>query len=155
MKPIERVLLALGFVLIGSCLMRQLHADVPAAPPVVICEPALEVDGHLHCGRVGVRRIEQTVRWSKEKAEALPSWAGWPAVLAPDAAAPEVSQLLVVRRTRANERIAREFAHQLALAYPAHPEDALAALRGEAAWPGSALVWARIEKDRVRFLPTR
>ena len=102
-----------------------------------------------------VRRIEQTVRWSKEKAEALPSWAGWPAVLGPGAAAPQVSQLLVVRRTRANERIAREFAHQLALAYPAHPEDALAALRGEAAWPGSALVWARIEKDRVRFLPTR
>lgn len=102
-----------------------------------------------------LRRIEQTVRWSKEKADALQSWTGWPAILSQAGPAPRVSQLLIVRRTRANERVAREFAQQLALAYPAHPEDALAALRGEKAWPGSALIWARIEKDRVRFLATR
>jgi len=102
-----------------------------------------------------VRRIEQTIRWSKEKVEALPSWSGWPALIGADGRLPSVSQLLVVRRTRANERVAREFAQQLALAYPAHPEDALAALAGSKPWPGSALVWARIEKERVRFLPTR
>lgn len=60
MKRRERGLLALGFLLIGSCLMRQLHAGVPAAPPVVICEPALEVDGHLHCGRAGVQVLART-----------------------------------------------------------------------------------------------
>ena len=102
-----------------------------------------------------MRRIEQTVRWSKEKAEALPSWTGWPGMLGGDGTAPRISQLLVVRRTRANERVARQFAKQLALAYPAHPEDAVAALAGEKPWPGSALVWARIDKDRVRFLRTR
>lgn len=102
-----------------------------------------------------VRRIEQTIRWSKEKADALPSWTGWPGVTGAGGAPPRVSQLLIVRRTRANERTAREFARQLALAYPPHPEDALAALHGEKAWADSALVWARIEKDRVRFLPRR
>jgi hypothetical protein len=102
-----------------------------------------------------MRRIEQTIRWSKEKTEALPSWSGWPAIVGATGDVPAVSQLLVVRRTRANERIAREFARQLALAYPAHPEDALAGLRGEAPWPGGAMVWARIDKDRVRFMSTR
>lgn len=102
-----------------------------------------------------MRRIEQTLRWSKEKTEALPSWSGWPALLGGGGEAPRVSRLLIVRRTRANERIAREFGQQLALAYPAHPEDALAALRGEGAWPGNALLWAQIGKDQVRFLATR
>lgn len=102
-----------------------------------------------------LRRIEQTIRWSHEKTEALPSWSGWPTVAAAEAGAPSVSQLLIARRTRANEALAREFARQLALAYPAHPDDALAALRGEKPWPGSALVWAKIDRDRVRFLATR
>lgn len=77
-----------------------------------------------------MRRIEQTIRWSKEKTDALPSWTGWAGVIGQGGAPPRVSQLLIVRRTRANERIAGEFARQLAVAYPAHPEDALAALRG-------------------------
>jgi transcriptional regulator with XRE-family HTH domain len=102
-----------------------------------------------------MRRIEQTIRWSNEKAEALPSWSGWPAVLDASGGSPRVSQLLIVRRTRSNQRTAAEFARQLALAYPAHPEDALASLRGDKPWPGSALVWARIDRDRVRFLTTR
>ena len=102
-----------------------------------------------------LRRIEQTIRWSKEKAEALPSWSGWPDILGAGHETPRVSQLIIVRRTRSNERVAHDFVQQLALAYPAHPEDALAALRGNSPWPGSALVWARIEKDRVRFMATR
>src|SRR5262245_15562059 len=84
-----------------------------------------------------VRRIEQTVRWSKEKAASLPSWQRWPAIAA--GGAPTVSQLLVVRRTRSNRRLAEDFARQLAVAYPAHPEDAISALTGAAPWPGNAL----------------
>ena len=102
-----------------------------------------------------IRRIEQTVRWSKEKADALPSWSGWMGVLGPDGEPPRISQLLIVRRTRANDRIGHEFARQLAIAYPAHPEDALGALAGDKPWPGSALVWARIDRNGVRLLPTR
>jgi transcriptional regulator with XRE-family HTH domain len=96
-----------------------------------------------------IRRIEQQVRWAQMKAESLPSWEGWPGEGA------EVSRLLIVRRTRTNQRTAMEFARQLAVAYPAHPADAIAALTGVAAWPGPAMLWARIEPDRVRFLTSR
>ena len=76
-------------------------------------------------------------------------------VLGPDGEPPRISQLLIVRRTRANDRIGHEFARQLAIAYPAHPEDALGALAGDKPWPGSALVWARIDRNGVRLLPMR
>lgn len=52
MSRARRAVAVLAFVLFGSCLMRQLHADVPAAAPIIVCEPAIEIDGHLHCGRV-------------------------------------------------------------------------------------------------------
>lgn len=98
-----------------------------------------------------LRRIEQTVRWSKEKAESLPSWSGWHAL----GEGRSISQLLVVRRTRSNRTIADEFARQLAVAYPAHPEDALASLTGSASWPGPALVWAVVKPTGVRLVPSR
>jgi hypothetical protein len=62
-----------------------------------------------------------------------------------------VSRLLIVRSTRATRSVAAAFANQLRAAYPAHPADALAAPTGDAAWPGPALVWARIDAGRVRF----
>jgi len=107
---------------------------------------AVEIESDL-------RRIEQTVRWSREKAESLPSWQGWHAIAVEGRSS--ISQLLVVRRTRSNVRIGTEFSHQLSAAYPAHPEDAIRALTGAAHWPGAALVWATIEPGRVRLVPTR
>ena len=98
-----------------------------------------------------IRRIEQQVRWAQMKAESLPSWDRWPT----EGAAPSISQLLIVRRTRATRATAHEFQRQLALAYPAHPEDALAALTGTAPWPGSSLIWAGMDGGAIRFLPTR
>ena len=59
MNSVKRVLVAVGFVLIASCLMCQLRAGVPTAPPVFICAPALEIDGHLHCGHDGVQVLAQ------------------------------------------------------------------------------------------------
>ncbi len=97
-----------------------------------------------------IRRIEQQVRWAKMKRDSLPSWDGWPA---DDDA--RVSQLLIVRRTRATRQTALEFAAQLLLTYPAHPEDALAALTGTSPWPGGTLLWAHIDRATVRFLATR
>jgi hypothetical protein len=102
-----------------------------------------------------LRRLEQTMRWSREKAESLPSASLWRPSDGNDDRPTSISTLLIVRRTRATRQAATEFARQLAVAYPAHPEDAMAALTGTASWPGSALVWAQIEPDRVRFLPTR
>jgi transcriptional regulator with XRE-family HTH domain len=99
-----------------------------------------------------LRRLEQLVRWAAEKAASLPSWDGW-ARLTP---APSVSQLLVVRRTRATRAVAADFAHQLRLAFPAHPDDALAALTSAAVpWPGPAIVWVEITAAGARFLPGR
>jgi transcriptional regulator with XRE-family HTH domain len=99
-----------------------------------------------------LRRLEQLVRWATEKAASLPSWEGW-ARLDPS---PSISRLLVVRRTRATRAVAADFARQLRLAYPAHPDDALAALTSRSApWPGPALVWAEVTATGARLLGGR
>jgi transcriptional regulator with XRE-family HTH domain len=88
-------------------------------------------------------RLEQLVRWSTAKAESLPSWEGWARL----AETPTISRMLVVRRTRATRQVVREFDHQLRVAYPAHPDDALAALTGTTPWPGGG---AGVGGDRAR-----
>jgi transcriptional regulator with XRE-family HTH domain len=98
-----------------------------------------------------LRRLEQLVRWSTEKAVALPSWEGWMQLRD----RPSISRLLLVRRTRTTQAVAREFTRQLRLAYPAHPDDALASLTGTAPWPGPAMVWVELNGARSRLLPSR
>lgn len=100
-----------------------------------------------------LRRLEQLVRWHGAKAASLPSWPGWGTLPGGE---PEISRLLIVRRTRAARQVAAEFAQQLRVAYPAHPDDALAALRTpDVPWPGPALVWADVTGSRARLLPGR
>ena len=98
-----------------------------------------------------LRRLEQLVRWHAAKADSLPSWEGF-AHLGDE---PRIGRLLVVRRTRATRGIANEFARQLRAAYPAHPDDAIAALTGTDPWPGDALVWMAVEPGRVRLVGGR
>ena len=98
-----------------------------------------------------LRRLEQLVRWHAAKADALPSWDGFTHL----GDAPEISRLLIVRRTRATRAIANEFQRQLRVAYPAHPDDALAALTGTAPWPGHALVWIAVDPRGTRFIGGR
>lgn len=115
------------------------------------------IDVGLHDSRAGlivateieseINRLEQQIRWSIAKAEALPSWPGWPGLHAP-----EISRLLVVRWTRRTRAIAAEFPRQLAAAFPASPDDALDALKGNAQWPAPALIWARVEPSGVRLV---
>lgn len=144
-----------------EALLAQLHPRWRAFTEVPVWKPSrgwIDVVLHEpHEGRIvatevesDIRRIEQQVRWARSKADSLPSWDGWPVD-----SAPQISQLLIARRTRATGTVANEFARQLNLAFPAHPADALAALRGTAAWPGSALVWAQIDAKGVRLLATR
>jgi hypothetical protein len=94
-----------------------------------------------------LRRLEQLVRWQAARAAALPSWEGW-GRLGPE---PEISRLLVVRRTRATRQVAAEFARQLRVSYPAHPDDAVAALTGTVPWPGPALVWITVDARGARW----
>ena len=90
-----------------------------------------------------LRRIEQLIRWSEEKASALPSWEGW-AQLGDE---PAISRLLIVRDTRTNRARADAFRRLLRAAYPADGRDALAALTGPQAWPGAVILWAA--RDRT------
>jgi transcriptional regulator with XRE-family HTH domain len=98
-----------------------------------------------------LNRVEQLVRWQQAKAASLPSWEGWPQLVDE----PKISSALIVRRTKASRAVAQEFERQLRVSYPAHPDDALAALRGTAPWPGPAMVWAVIEGARTRLIGGR
>ena len=145
-----------------EALLSILHPRWHPFTEVVVRRPSRGwIDAVLHDPRADLlvatelqselRRLEQIVRWSAEKAASLPSWDGW----TPLGGEPQVSRLLVVRRTRATRTIAAEFGRQLRVAYPAHPDDAIAALTGGAPWPGPALVWATIDGDLTRLVPGR
>jgi len=145
-----------------EALLKQLHPRWRAYPEVAVRRPSRGwVDAMLHDPAAAMivateiqselRRLEQLLRWFPEKVAALPSWEGWAQL----GAVATTSQLLIVRSTKATRAIGREFERQLAVSYPAHPADALAALTGTAPWPGAALIWATIERDRVRFIARR
>lgn len=95
-----------------------------------------------------MRRLEQQVRWSNEKADALPS-AGFWRFADP---APRIERLLVLRSTRSNRELATRFAETLATAFPAASSEAYRALTTPyAPWPGSALLWATVDGDTARI----
>ena len=142
-------------VRMAELLITFLHPRWQPAPEVAVRRPvrgwidlalheptdhlivAAELESELH-------RIEQLLRWSTEKAEALASSSMWPSWTA-SGREPRVSRLLVLRWTRANRHAAAAARRLLREAYPADPRDAMDALGGTAPWPGAALVWARID----------
>jgi len=152
-------------VRIEELLLGVLHGRWRPTPEAVVRRPVRGwVDLALHdpLARVlvatelesALRRLEQLIRWSEEKARALvsnPGWAAWSAGGGP----PEISRLLIVRSTRENRAIAADARRLLREAYPADPRDALDALTGTAAWPGAALLWARIDPvgGSARLMP--
>ena len=132
-----------------EALLASLHPRWHAYPEIAVRRPSrgwIEVGLHDRRTRIMVateiqseiRRLEQLIRWSAEKAASIASWDGWGRLGEP----PEVSTLLIIRDTRTIRAVAREFRRALQSAYPAHPEDALAALAGVDPWPGPALLWA-------------
>lgn len=109
-------------------------------PIVAICT---EVQSEL-------RRLEQLIRWANEKAGSLPSAEFWKRM----PATPRVDSLLVVRSTHANREVVARFTQTLRAAYPGRCSDAYAALRDASApWPGSTLLWARLDGDDAIILP--
>lgn len=98
-----------------------------------------------------LRRLEQQLRWHREKAESLPSAEVWPFISADGPMA--VSRLLVLRSTRSMREIAVSYEATLKAAYPARARDAIDALRGpRAPWPGDAIIWIVVEGGRGRLL---
>jgi transcriptional regulator with XRE-family HTH domain len=94
-----------------------------------------------------IRRLEQQIRWSADKAASLES-----SDLVGLGQAPTVSRLLVLRSTASTRELARAFEATLRAAYPAQTTAVIDALRTGAPWPGPGIVWVRIEGDRVELL---
>ncbi len=95
-----------------------------------------------------LRRLEQLLRRSRDKASSLPSAAVWPYR---DGETATISRLLVVRATRHNRDVVREFGALIAASYPGSPDAALAALTGTGPWPGAAMLWAHSTPDGYRI----
>ncbi len=96
-----------------------------------------------------LRRLEQQIRWSNEKADGLA------ARLADELGAdpaPTVSRLLVLRSTTTMREIARRYETTLATAYPASTSDVVRSLTGDEAWPGPSIVWMRVDRGIASLL---
>lgn len=142
-------------------LLRDLHPRWARWTEVSVSRPSRGwIDAVLHDGAAPIllaselqselRRLEQLVRWHGAKAAALPSWEGWEPL-----GGPPVSRLLLARRTRATRQVASEFSRQLRVAYPAHPDDAVASLTGAHPWPGAAVAWMTVERGSARWTSGR
>jgi transcriptional regulator with XRE-family HTH domain len=90
-----------------------------------------------------LRGVEQLIRWAADKADSLPSSDAWQMLSGGEAR--QVSKLLVIRSTRTNREIVRAHAATFATAYPGDFAAARGALTGTDTWPGSSILWARVE----------
>jgi transcriptional regulator with XRE-family HTH domain len=146
-------------VAIARALLKVLHPRWQRWPEVAVRRPArgwidlvlndatereviaCEIESEL-------RRLEQLLRWSAEKAASLPSASEWPYGLDETVG---VSRLLVIRATRRNRDLAREFDEVIAAAFPGSPASDLAAVSGTGRWPGPALLWAHASDAGYRI----
>jgi transcriptional regulator with XRE-family HTH domain len=130
------------------------HLEVPVYRPVRGVIDLLLYDRTTHIAGVvevqsELRRLEQQIRWSHEKADALPSATIWRQTEPPD----RVDQVLILRNTRANRDIVVRFEDVIRTAYPAETSAAVAALTtADGPWPGSALLWADVSGDATTIL---
>ncbi len=107
-----------------------LDSEAPAAAkePLVACEAQSQL-----------RRLEQQLRWSGAKADALAHTRSHPA-----------SRLLLLQSTKQTRAVVTEFAQTIGAAFPARAADAYTALSGTAAWPGPAIIWCDVVHGRAR-----
>ncbi|MDO8484912.1 MAG: helix-turn-helix transcriptional regulator [Candidatus Limnocylindrales bacterium] len=94
-----------------------------------------------------VARLEQQIRWSAEKAASIES-----SSLVGLGPAWTVSRLLILRSTATNRELARLFAATLRAAYPAPSRAAVESLIDSRPWPGDAVIWIRIDGDRLELI---
>lgn len=107
--------------------------DLVLADRVAAVLVAVEVESTM-------RRFEQTIRWATAKSESVASTTAWPFGIAGQVT---VGKLLVVRDTASKRHVLALTTATLRAAYPGDAWQALSALRGEASWPGAAVLWAR------------
>lgn len=111
--------------------------DLVLADPVARDAIATELQSQL-------RRVEQQIRWSVQKADALAALTEF--------AGERVGRLLVLRNTAAMRDTVRAASRTLSAAYPALAVDTLSSLTGTAPWPGAAIIWANVEGGRAQIL---
>jgi transcriptional regulator with XRE-family HTH domain len=97
-----------------------------------------------------IRRVEQQIRWSAEKADGLRMRRQ------EEDRSPHhrpVSRLLVLRSTEATRDVARTFERTLATAYPARTHDIVLALTTPSVtWPGAGIVWMTLQGSKAALM---
>lgn len=119
--------------------------DAVVADPIAGLVVAVEAQSQI-------RRVEQQLRWSADKAESLPSAAFWPVFAPADQSPPAISQLLLLRSTRATRELARAYESMLSSAFPAKTLDVRRSLTENALWPGSGIIWVAVDGGVGRVL---
>ena len=146
----------------AEALMRTVHPSWKRLVEVAVRHPArgvidavfarpaiIVVATEIHSE---VRRLEQQLRWGREKAESLPSSESW-SLLAGGAARVPIERLLLLRNTRATRTLANEFESTIETTYPATTRAAYRALTDPAmAFPGSAVLWCDLAAGQARIL---
>jgi transcriptional regulator with XRE-family HTH domain len=144
----------------GEALLRVLHRRWLASAEVPVIRPArgvIDLVLHDHAQPVLIatelqselRRLEQQIRWQREKELSLPSSDLWTHM----AQEPPTSRLLLLRSTTATRDAANTFERTLSAAYPARAADAVDALTtASRPWPGAAIAWIRLEGGRAELL---
>lgn len=97
-----------------------------------------------------ILRVEQQLRWAREKADALAAL--------PEFSGRRVRRLLLLRNCAANRALVQSLPDVFAAAYPGRAADAVGALTGSTApFPGAAIVWVDVEHGvgRLRSSPPR
>jgi transcriptional regulator with XRE-family HTH domain len=97
-----------------------------------------------------IRRLEQLLRWTREKQDALPSAEIWEFAAA--RGLPTVSGLLVLRSTPTTRALVGQHAATFQAAYPARAAEVWTSLTGTAPWPGAGLIWASVRDGRATIL---
>ena len=142
-------------VAIGEVLLAILHPRWHRSPEVAVYRPIRGVIDLVLDDQPGrtlvateiqsqLRRVEQQLRWSVQKADALAAM--------PEYQGRTTSRLLVLRNTVATREVVRSASATLAAAFPGRAADALASLRTDAPWPGPALLWAIVESGSARLM---
>lgn len=145
-----------------EAFMRRLHQRWMPDPEVLVHRPARGVIDLVLVDRPDafvvaaefqseVRRLEQQIRWHREKEASLPSADLWP--LLASEGTPPTSRLLVLRSTRTTRELANRFEATLGAGYPARAAAVVAALTTrDAPWPGAGIAWMRVTGGRAELL---
>lgn len=97
-----------------------------------------------------LRRLEQQIRWSAEKADGLRE--RFDQEDRGDGSR-EVSRLLILRSTITTRDLARQFEATLAAAYPARTSEVIAALTTpDAPWPGAGIIWMNVHGAKATLM---